>query len=150
MRKCVKLYFWGLFLCPENVLTFLGGIFVAVSVNILTSQIPNSVLCLGWTYIFVALLFFLIAVILLWWSILIKPLQVEYNESTDIKKRLGDLECWYNIINKNTKKAKAIKKELLIFFIIVVVLLVICIILLFFSAELNYCVNYIYGILTKE
>lgn len=141
MKKKSKLLFWVLFLCPDNVLTFVGGIMVAVSVNILTSQIPESALTLGWTYILAAVILFVIAVILLWWSIIIKPFQTEYNDSVDIQGDLGTLVCWYNIINKNTQRAKSARKKLMIFLFLLILLSVLCIILLFFSDELNYVVE---------
>lgn len=143
MIKNIKHCFWTLFLCPDSILTFLSGILVAVSVNILTSQIPKSAFTLGWPFILVAVLFFLIAVILLWWSIIIKPFQTEYYESSDIQESLGSMKCWYNIIHKNTSQAKSTRRKLIIFLVLLVILSVLCIVMLFYSEYLN-CITDIF------
>lgn len=143
MIRIAKQYFWRLFLCPDNVLTFLSGILVAVSVNILTSQIPESAFTLGWTYILTALLLLSMAVILLWWSIVIKPFQSEYYESGDIQEQLGSLNCWYNIINKKTPQAKSARKKLVAFLALTFILSVLCVILLFFSEYIDSITDYI-------
>lgn len=128
----IKKFFWGIFLFPDYALTFFSGIFVAASVNILTSQIPLSIFEIGWKYFVVAIMFFIIAGILLWWSIIIKPFQYEYNESLDIQIQLGRLNCWYNFINKKTPQAKSARKKLVIFLILIIVLFTLTIILLLF------------------
>lgn len=111
MMNNIKKLFWGIFLFPDNVLTFFSGIFVAVSVNILTSQIPQSVFSIGWTFFLAAILLFIIAGILLVWSATVRSLQLEYNESTDIRVSIGALECWYNIINRKTNQTQTVRKN---------------------------------------
>lgn len=140
MLNNIKKLFWGIFLFLDNVLTFFSGIFVAVSVNILTSQIPQSVFSIGWTFFLAAILLFIIAGILLVWSA-VRSLQLEYNESTDIRVSIGALECWYNIINRKTCQARTIKRKLVIFFLLFVVLFVLSIILLAFSDDIKSMVD---------
>jgi branched-subunit amino acid ABC-type transport system permease component len=137
----IKKLFWGIFLFPDNVLTFFSGIFVAVSVNILTSQIPQSVFSIGWTFFLAAILLFIIAGILLVWSATVRSLQLEYNESTDIRVSIGALECWYNIINRKTNQTQTVRKKLIVFFLLFVVLFVLSIILLVFSDDIKSMVD---------
>ena len=132
MFNKIKRYFWAIYLFPDNALTFFSGIFVAVSVNILTSQIPQSVFAIGWTYFLAAILLFMLAGILLWWSVIIKPFHSEYNNSIDIQKSLGTLNCWYNFINRKTPQAKSTRKKLVIFLLLIIFLFALCIILLLF------------------
>lgn len=141
MLKKFKKLFWGIFLFPDNALTFFSGIFVAVSVNILTSQIPQSVFAVGWTFFLAAILLFIIAGILLCWSATVRSLQLEYNESTDIRARIGALECWHNIINRKTCQTRIIRRKLVIFFLLFVVLFVLSIILLAFSDDIKSMVD---------
>lgn len=141
MFKKIEKLFWGIFLFPDNSLTFFSGIFVAISVNILTSQIPQSVFAVGWTFFLAAILFFIIAGILLCWSATIKSLQLEYNESSDIRVSIGALECWYNIINRKTCQTQSTRKKLVIFFLLIVVLFVLSIILLVFSDDIKSMVD---------
>lgn len=137
MLKKIEKLFWGIFLFPDDALTFFSGIFVAISVNILTSQIPQSVFAVGWTFFLAAILFFILAGILLCWSFTIKSLQLEYNESADIRISIGALECWYNIINRKTCQTQSARKKLVIYFLLAVVLFVLCIILLAFSDDIK-------------
>ena len=137
----IKKLFWGIFLFQDNVLTFFSGIFVAVSVNILTSQIPQSVFSIGWTFFLAAILLFIIAGILLVWSATVRSLQLEYNESTDIRVSIGALECWYNIINRKTNQTQTVRKKLIVFFLLFVVLFVLSIILLVFSDDIKSMVD---------
>lgn len=141
MMNNIKKLFWGIFLFPDNVLTFFSGIFVAVSVNILTSQIPQSVFSIGWTFFLAAILLFIIAGILLVWSATVRSLQLEYNESTDIRVSIGALECWYNIINRKTNQTQTTRKKLIVFFLLFVVLFVLSIILLVFSDDIKSMVD---------
>lgn len=141
MLNNIKKLFWGIFLFPDNVLTFFSGIFVAVSVNILTSQIPQSVFSIGWTFFLAAILLFIIAGILLGWSATVRSLQLEYNESTDIRVSIGALECWYNIINRKTCQTQTVRKKLIVFFLLFVVLFVLSIILLVFSDDIKSMVD---------
>ncbi len=141
MMNNIKKLFWGIFLFPDNVLTFFSGIFVAVSVNILTSQIPQSVFSIGWTFFLAAILLFIIAGILLVWSATVRSLQLEYNESTDIRVSIGALECWYNIINRKTNQTQTVRKKLIVFFLLFVVLFVLSIILLVFSDDIKSMVD---------
>lgn len=141
MLNYIKKLFWGIFLFPDNVLTFFSGIFVAVSVNILTSQIPQSVFSIGWTFFLAAILLFIIAGILLGWSATVRSLQLEYNESTDIRVSIGALECWYNIINRKTCQTQTVRKKLIVFFLLFVVLFVLSIILLVFSDDIKSMVD---------
>lgn len=141
MQNNIKKLFWGIFLFPDNVLTFFSGIFVAVSVNILTSQIPQSVFSIGWTFFLAAILLFIIAGILLVWSATVRSLQFEYNESTDIRVSIGALECWYNIINRKTNQTQTVRKKLIVFFLLFVVLFVLSIILLVFSDDIKSMVD---------
>ncbi len=141
MLNNIKKLFWGIFLFPDNVLTFFSGIFVAVSVNILTSQIPQSVFSIGWTFFLAAILLFIIAGILLVWSATVRSLQLEYNESTDIRVSIGALECWYNIINRKTNQTQTVRKKLIVFFLLFVVLFVLSIILLVFSDDIKSMVD---------
>ncbi len=141
MQNNIKKLFWGIFLFPDNVLTFFSGIFVAVSVNILTSQIPQSVFSIGWTFFLAAILLFIIAGILLVWSATVRSLQLEYNESTDIRVSIGALECWYNIINRKTNQTQTVRKKLIVFFLLFVVLFVLSIILLVFSDDIKSMVD---------
>lgn len=149
MIKKIEKLFWGIFLFPDNSLTFFSGIFVAISVNILTSQIPQSVFAIGWTFFLAAILLFIIAGILLSWSATIKSLQLEYNESSDIRVSIGALECWYNIINRNTCQAQSTRKKLIIFFLLIVVLFVLSIILLAFSDDIKFMVDCAINIMKK-
>lgn len=126
---------------PDNALTFFSGIFVAVSVNILTSQIPQSVFVIGWTYFLVAILFFIIGGLFLWWSVIIKPFQYEFNKSSDIRESIGTLNCWYNFINRKTCQAKSARKKLIIFFLLIVVLFVLSIALLAFPQNFKAMVD---------
>lgn len=137
----IKKLFWGIFLFPDNILTFFSGIFVAVSVNILTSQIPQSVFSIGWTFFLAAILLFIIAGILLVWSATVRSLQLEYNESTDIRVSIGALECWYNIINRKTRQTQTVRNKLIVFFLLFVVLFVLSIILLVFSDDIKSMVD---------
>ena len=141
MLNYIKKLFWGIFLFPDNVLTFFSGIFVAVSVNILTSQIPQSVFSIGWTFFLAAVLLFIIAGILLVWSATVRSLQLEYNESTDIRVSIGALECWYNIINRKTYQTQTVRKKLIVFFLLFVILFVLSIILLVFSDDIKSMVD---------
>lgn len=141
MLNYIKKLFWGIFLFPDNVLTFFSGIFVAVSVNILTSQIPQSVFSIGWTFFLAAILLFIIAGILLVWSATVRSLQLEYNESTDIRVSIGALECWYNIINRKTYQTQTARKKLIVFFLLFVILFVLSIILLVFSDDIKSIVD---------
>ena len=141
MQNNIKKLFWGIFLFPDNVLTFFSGIFVAVSVNILTSQIPQSVFSIGWTFFLAAILLFIIAGILLVWSATVRSLQLEYNESTDIRVSIGALECWYNIINRKTNQTQTVRKKLIVFFLLFVVVFVLSIILLVFSDDIKSMVD---------
>ena len=141
MQNNIKKLFWGIFLFPDNVRTFFSGIFVAVSVNILTSQIPQSVFSIGWTFFLAAILLFIIAGILLVWSATVRSLQLEYNESTDIRVSIGALECWYNIINRKTNQTQTVRKKLIVFFLLFVVLFVLSIILLVFSDDIKSMVD---------
>ena len=141
MQNNIKKLFWGIFLFPDNVLTFFSGIFVAVSVNILTSQIPQSVFSIGWTFFLAAILLFIIAGILLVWSATVRSLQLEYTESTDIRVSIGALECWYNIINRKTNQTQTVRKKLIVFFLLFVVLFVLSIILLVFSDDIKSMVD---------
>lgn len=141
MLNYIKKLFWGIFLFPDNVLTFFSGIFVAVSVNILTSQIPQSVFSIGWTFFLAAILLFIIAGILLVWSATVRSLQLEYNESTDIRVSIGALECWYNIINRKTYQTQTVRKKLIVFFLLFVILFVLSIILLVFSDDIKSMVD---------
>lgn len=141
MLNYIKKLFWGIFLFPDNVLTFFSGIFVAVSVNILTSQIPQSVFSIGWTFFLAAILLFIIAGILLVWSATVRSLQLEYNESTDIRVSIGALECWYNIINRKTYQTQTVRKKLIVFFLLFVILFVLSIILLVFSDDIKSIVD---------
>ena len=141
MQNNIKKLFWGIFLFPDNVLTFFSGIFVAVSVNILTSQIPQSVFSIGWTFFLAAILLFIIAGILLVWSATVRSLQLEYNESTDIRVSIGALECWYNIINRKTYQTQTVRKKLIVFFLLFVILFVLSIILLVFSDDIKSMVD---------
>lgn len=147
MFKKIEKLFWGIFLFPDNSLTFFSGIFVAISVNILTSQIPQSVFTVGWTFFLAAILFLIIAGILLCWSATIKSLQLEYNESSDIRVSIGALECWYNIINRKTCQTQSIRKKLVIFFLLIVVLFVLSIILLAFSDDIKSLVDCVINIM---
>ena len=141
MLNYIKKLFWGIFLFPDNVLTFFSGRFVAVSVNILTSQIPQSVFSIGWTFFLAAILLFIIAGILLVWSATVRSLQLEYNESTDIRVSIGALECWYNIINRKTYQTQTVRKKLIVFFLLFVILFVLSIILLVFSDDIKSMVD---------
>lgn len=141
MQNNIKKLFWGIFLFPDNVLTFFSGIFVAVSVNILTSQIPQSVFSIGWTFFLAAISLFIIAGILLVWSATVRSLQLEYNESTDIRVSIGALECWYNIINRKTNQTQTVRKKLIVYFLLFVVLFVLSIILLVFSDDIKSMVD---------
>ncbi len=132
MLEKVKKYFWSLFLCPDSMLTFLSGAFVAVSVNICTSQIPESALTLGWRYLLAALLFFAMAAVLIWWSVVIKPFQQEYYESADLKAAQNSLDCWYYLIHKGTDVTKSAQRKLLFCFWGFCILLAMCIVVLFF------------------
>ena len=132
MLNYIKKLFWG---------TFFSGIFVAVSVNILTSQIPQSVFSIGWTFFLAAILLFIIAGILLVWSATVRSLQLEYNESTDIRVSIGALECWYNIINRKTYQTQTVRKKLIVFFLLFVILFVLSIILLVFSDDIKSMVD---------
>ena len=145
MIKKIKRYFWAIFLLPDNALTFFSGIFVAISVNILTSQIPQSVFSIGWTFFLVAILLFVIAGILLWWSIVIKPFHSEYNMSVDIQESLGIINCWYNLINRKTSQAKSTRKKLIIFFMLIIVLFTISIILLLFPNIFKIIVDFVFN-----
>ena len=147
MFKKIEKLFWGIFLFSDNSLTFFSGIFVAISVNILTSQIPQSVFTVGWTFFLAAILFLIIAGILLCWSATIKSLQLEYNESSDIRVSIGALECWYNIINRKTCQTQLTRKKLIIFFLLIVVLFVLSIILLAFSDDIKSLVDCVINIM---
>ena len=147
MFKKIEKLFWGIFLFSDNSLTFFSGIFVAISVNILTSQIPQSVFTVGWTFFLAAILFLIIAGILLCWSATIKSLQLEYNESSDIRVSIGALECWYNIINRKTCQTQLTRKKLIIFFLLIVVLFVLSIIFLAFSDDIKSLVDCVINIM---
>ena len=137
MIEKIKKIFWAIFLLPDNVLTFFSGIFVAGSVNILTSQIPQSVFSAGWTFFLASILLMIIACILLWWSVIIRPVQCEYNESFDIRENMGALDCWYNFINRKTYEAHLTRIKLIVFFLLIVALFIFSIILLMFPENIN-------------
>ncbi len=149
MIKKIKKIFWAIFLLPDNVLTFFSGIFVAGSVNILTSQIPQSVFSAGWTFFLASILLMIIACVLLWWSVIIRPVQCEYNESFDIRENMGALDCWYNFINRKTYQAYSTRIKLIVFFLLIVVLFIFSIILLMFPENIKIVVNCITDKISK-
>lgn len=145
MIEKIKKIFWAIFLLPDNVLTFFSGIFVAGSVNILTSQIPQSVFSAGWTFFLASILLMIIACILLWWSVIIRPVQCEYNDSFDIRENMGALDCWYNFISRKTYQAYLTRIKLIVFFLLIVALFIFSIILLMFPENIKIMVNCITG-----
>lgn len=90
--------FW-FFYIPYSTWNFLSGVFTATAVNIFTSQIPESILSIGVKYIFAALLFLVIAIIMFYLSLFLKPLQERMDDySSETRKREGPKKCWHNVI----------------------------------------------------
>lgn len=99
MFKQWKINFFYLFnLITDDTLTFLSGIFVATSINILTSQIPESVLSIGRTYLCIACMMLFSAFLLIRWAIYIKPIIAHYAGSSVARSTLGSKDTWYNIL----------------------------------------------------
>lgn len=127
MVKKIKLNYLFLFcIIPEDMLTFLSGIFVATAINILTCRLPDSVLIIGKVYLLVAVMLLIVAFFLIRWSIYIKPIHETYSGSNVSIEKLGEKQCWYNLVEGN--KAK----RLIFYFNVIVALSVISFILLIF------------------
>lgn len=113
-------------LLSGDVLTFFSGIFVAVAINILTCQLPNSVLIIGKKYLLVAIMLLVVAFFLIRWSILVRPIHNTYFASSIVVEGLGEKQCWYNLVKgKNAKR-------LLLYFGFIVILTLISFMLLIF------------------
>lgn len=100
MKSNKKKYslFYPFFFLRENVLTFLSGIFISSSINILTSQIPNSVFNAGFHFFLVAVFLFSISVLFIIWSGI-------------IKRAFFDYENYYSENRDNTESKSAQKKN---------------------------------------
>lgn len=89
----------SVFLIPPSTCNFLSGVFTASAVNILTSQIPNSILMIGAKYIVAAVLFFVIAIQLSYLSTILIPLQKHMDDYDDkVRKKEGKIRCWYEVL----------------------------------------------------
>lgn len=123
MAKMCKLKLFYLFkLITDDTLTFFSGVFVATSINILTSQIPNSILSLGKKYLVIAGMIFVSAFMLIKWAAFIKPILSHYTNSSLANQTYGNLQSWYNVLGEH----KAFSR-LITYFIITVLLLIISI-----------------------
>lgn len=97
----------SVFLIPPSTCNFLSGVFTASAVNILTSQIPNSILAIGTKYIVLAVLFLVIAIQLSYFSVMLIPLHKEmdnYNEK--VLKMEGTIRCWYDVLINQQARLK--------------------------------------------
>lgn len=113
-------------LLSGDVLTFFSGIFVAVAINILTCQLPYSVLIIGKKYLLVAVMLLAVAFFLIRWSIFVRPIHNTYSKSSISVERLGEKQCWYNLVKGNTAK------RLILYLVFIVVLTLISFMLLIF------------------
>lgn len=98
----VHLFFF-IFIIPSTILNFLSGVFVAAAINIVTSQLPNSILSIGVKYLVIAVQFFGVAVLLVVWSLLTEKAHIQYNEN---KRHNTDLMAlWYGSLQTNVTRA---------------------------------------------
>lgn len=98
----VHLFFF-IFIIPNTILNFLSGVFVATAINIVTSQLPNSILSIGVKYLVIAVQFFGVAVLLVGWSLLTEKAHIQYNEN---KRHNTDLMAlWYGSLQTNRTRA---------------------------------------------
>lgn len=126
-EKKIKLNFLFMFcIIPEDMLTFLSGIFVATAINILTCRLPESVLIIGEIYLLVAVMLLTVALFLIRWSIYVKPIHEIFSESSVAIENLGEKQCWYNLVKGNRAK------KLVMYFIVIIVLSLISFIFLIF------------------
>ena len=87
----------------DSALSFVSGIFVAASVNIFTSQIPDSVLKIGFSFGIVGFNFLVMAILLMRWSIIIKPAQLLFEKNKGFRKKnnISDQQGWYDSLTAN-------------------------------------------------
>ena len=112
-------YYYIFYKIPEPFLTFFSGILISIAVNILTSHIPN-VADLGWNFFVSSGCMFLSSIVLIVWTIYVKPLQQDLDTLRDALKDVNDnqessnssskrtnCERWHNILvgHKNAKLA---------------------------------------------
>ncbi len=127
MVEQIKIKFLYMFcIISGDMLSFLSGIFVATAINILTCRLPDSVLVIGKIYLFIAIIFLVVAFVLIKWSIYVKPIHDTYFASSVAIEDLGKEQCWYNLVKG--EKAKA----LVSYFIVIGVLSLISFTILIF------------------
>lgn len=112
----------------DSFLSFVSGIFVAASVNIYTSQLPESVLGLGIPYMLVGINLLLIAFLLMRWSIIIRPALLDFEQGINIRKKdnIPDDQGWYDSLQKENIKTKVL---LIIVHIIILAIITIVLVL---------------------
>ena len=127
-KHTTKIKFFYLFcLIQDDMLTFFSGVFVSVALNILTCELPESILTLGTAQLILTALMLIASFLFIRWAIIIKPIQNNFVSQEIARKALGDSVCWYNLLDEYM-----VKRKLVLYFILEIVLSVLCFILLLY------------------
>ena len=97
----MKLKFFYIFTIQETILTYVSGIFTASAINILTSQIPKSILSIGdsaYSFIIIAVLFIIISFLLIRWSTTVTIAKIKYNKNNSILTEENKRKIWYDTL----------------------------------------------------
>lgn len=122
MRRIFNLILY-IFRIPETILAFISGAVVSAAINIMTS--PDLV-C-RWNYVVSALLMGLISLVLIVWTLIVKPLEIELQEEKgENEKRL--LSLWADKL-ANHKKEKILLLGCLLLSVLLTIVIVLLIIL---------------------
>lgn len=118
-----KIKFYYIFcLIQDDMLTFFSGIFVSVALNILTSNLPESILKLGATHLLLTVMMLIASYIFIRWAIVVKPILASFSKQDVLRKTMGDAGCWYELLTKNKK----VKNKLVFYFFSELFLSTIC------------------------
>lgn len=118
-----KIKFYYIFcLIQDDMLTFFSGIFVSVALNILTSNLPESILKLGTTHLLLTVMMLIASYIFIRWAIVVKPILASFSAQDVIRKKMGDAVCWYELL----AHTENVKNKLVIYLFSEVFLSVIC------------------------
>lgn len=131
MNNKIKVKFYYLFrLIQDDILTFFSGIFVSIALNILTSNLPESILTLGTTQLLLTILMLIASFVFIRWAIVIRPILASFSEQEIAIEQLGEPTSWYNLLT--LAQYEKDKKRLVFYFLFEVSLTAICFLLLIY------------------